>query len=142
MSMKNNNNNNHKQNLVHISFSWYATPRRPIDHVVDQKNNVKEFAKEICYQFDQSVHYHTRFWAKNSATPLFSPLYHAYLHNRIVFRGFFFFFLETQNHVLDPPRCSKVPNFALNGLNSSKLALFWGKKKIRESLSLGGTRFT
>ena len=92
MSMKNNNNNNHKQNLVRISFSWYATPRRPIDHVVDQKNNVKEFAKEICYQFDQSVHYHTRFWAKNSATPLFSPLYHAYLHNRIVLRGVFFFF--------------------------------------------------
>ena len=35
----------------------------------------------------------------------------------------------SQNHVLDPHRCSKVPNFALNGLKSSKLALFWGEKK-------------
>ena len=35
----------------------------------------------------------------------------------------------SQNHVLDPHRCSKVPNFALNGLKSSKLALYRGEKK-------------
>ena len=39
----------------------------------------------------------------------------------------------SQNHVLDPHRCSKVPNFALNGLKSSKLALFRGEKKKFES---------
>ena len=42
-----------------------------------------------------------------------------------------------RNHVLGPHRCSKVSNFAFNGLKSSKLALFRAKKKIRESLSLG-----
>ena len=35
----------------------------------------------------------------------------------------------SRNRVLDPPRCSKVPNFAFNGLKSSKLALCRGKKK-------------
>ena len=34
-----------------------------------------------------------------------------------------------RNHVLDPHRCSKVSNFAFNGLKSSKLALYRGEKK-------------
>ena len=54
-----------------------------------------------------------------------------FFKNRLVF-GKNHEILGARNHVLDPHRCSKVSNFAFNGLKSSKLA-FLGRKKKFES---------
>ena len=66
--------------------------------------------------------------SEQASKTLVKKFFWDFFKNRLVF-GKNHEILGSRNRVLDPPRCSKVPNFAFNGLKSSKLAQYRGKKK-------------